>query len=95
MARLVESGAGLDGALFVVGYGKEEIKKLLENAPLVAPIFLKAGGVGRAETSLLGQGAEARDMGGGDVGATWPAARQEVNEVLNKKLNTCSVIDIY
>jgi hypothetical protein len=68
VARLVESGTSLSGALFIAGYGKEEIEKLLDGAPLVAPIFLKAGGVGRAEQSLLGEDADAADMANKDTG---------------------------
>jgi hypothetical protein len=66
--RLVEGGASLRGALMVAGYSEGEIENLLLGAPLVSPIFLKAGGTGMAQANLLSGDTDQRDMAGGDVG---------------------------
>jgi len=69
--RLVEGGSSLRGALMIAGYSEDEIKNLLLGAPLVSPIFLKAGGTGQAQANLLSSDSEQRGMtdnaAGGDV----------------------------
>jgi hypothetical protein len=68
MVRLVEGGTSLKGALMVAGYSKEEQEALLDGAPLVSPIFLKAGGTGQATANLLTGDSEERSLNDADEG---------------------------
>lgn len=68
VVRLVEGGTSLKGALLIAGYSKEEREELLDGAPLVSPIFLKAGGTGQATANLLAKDSEARGMTDNEAG---------------------------